>query len=154
MLYLALVQKKGFLGKTDLKLLACQKSEGTWAFLSGEEIIISTELQTPGEGVFVLVEISTNHQINSIQNATNWVLELIQQYLVEGLTPAFLQQETKRVEQWRQSLTLQSQELSRRAIEIEARREQLQNLEEELKREKKKLESIAAKLKSINKPSP
>ncbi len=153
MLYLAQVQKKGFLGKTDLKLLARQKSEDTWAILSGEEIILSTELPTPGEGVLVLVEVSSNRQILSLQDATGWVLELVQQSLVEGLTPAFLQQETERVEQWRQSLTLQSQELARRTIELEARREQLQNLEEELKREKKKLESLAAKLKSQSNPS-
>jgi uncharacterized protein (DUF3084 family) len=57
-----------------------------------------------------------------------------------------LQQESERVEQWRQSLTLQSQEIARRTLELEARREQLQELEEELRREKKKLELLAAQL--------
>lgn len=137
MLYLAQVQKKGILGKAGLRLLARQKSEHAWTILTEDEVIPAAEAVNLGEGVLVLVELSTHRQVLTIQDAREWVLEIVQKYLVNGITPAFLQQETERAEQWRQSLTLQSQELDRRALELEARREQIQVLEESLKRDKK-----------------
>jgi hypothetical protein len=136
MLHLAQVQKKGYLGKAGLRLLASQRSENVWAVNTDKEVILSSEANVYNENMLVLVEISGTHQILNIQDAKDWVLEIIQQYLLNGVTPAFLQQETERAEQWRQSLTLQSQELNRRALELEARREQIQALEEDLKREK------------------
>ncbi|WP_421656573.1 hypothetical protein [Leptothermofonsia sp. ETS-13] len=153
MLYLAQVQKKGFLGKAGLLLLARQKSENAWAVMTEEEIVLSTEAGSFGEGVLVLVELSNSRQVLSIKDAKDWILDIIQKFLVTGITPAFLQQETERAEQWRQSLTLQSQELGRRALELEARREQVQELEEKLKREKKTLETMAAQLKTKPNPS-
>lgn len=147
MLYLAQVQKKGFLGKTGLRLLARQRTEDTWAAVAGEDVIISAEIpQSLGEGALVLVEFSSSREIVRMEDATGWVVGLVRDYLSKGITPAFLQQEAERVEQWRQSLTLQSQEIARRTLELEARREQLQELEEELRREKKKLELLAAQL--------
>ncbi len=150
MLHLAQVQKKGYLGKAGLRLLASQKSEHVWTKLPDEEIILSAEASAYSENLLVLVEISSSNQILSIREAKDWVLELIQRYLTYGVTPTFLEQETERAEQWRQSLTLESQELARRAIELEARREQIQELEEELKREKKQLESLTAQIKAQN----
>jgi hypothetical protein len=44
-----------------------------------------------------------------------------------------LAHEANRLEQWKQSLTLQNQELSRRSLELEIRRDQLQALEAALK---------------------
>lgn len=155
MLYLAQVQKKGFLGKTGLRLLARQRTEDTWAAVAGEEVIISAEIpQSLGEGALVLVEFSSSCEIVRMEDATGWVVELVRDYLTKGITPAFLQQEAERVEQWRQSLTLQSQDLARRTLELEARREQLQELEEELRREKKKLEFLAAQLSVKTNSSP
>jgi hypothetical protein len=152
MLYLAQVQKKGFLGKAGLCLLARQKSENAWAVVE-EEVILSTEANNFGEGLLVLVELSNTRQVLTIKDAKDWVLDIIQRFLTSGITPAFLQQETERAEQWRQSLTLQSQELDRRALELEARREQVQELEEKLKREKKTLETMAAQIKTKSNPS-
>lgn len=147
MLYLAQVQKKGFLGKTGLRLLARQRTEDTWAAVAGEDAIIYAESpQSLGEGALVLVEVSPSREIVRMEDATGWVVGLVRDYLTKGITQAFLQQEAERVEQWRQSLTLQSQDLARRTLELEARREQLQELEEELRREKKKLELLAAQL--------
>lgn len=151
MLYLAQVQKKGFLGKTGLLLLARQKSENAWAIATDEDVVLSSEAGSFNEGVLVLVELSNTRQVVSIKDAKDWVVEVIQKFLVTGITPAFLQQETERAEQWRQSLTLQSQELDRRALELEARREQVQELEEKLKREKKNLETMAAQIKTKTK---
>jgi hypothetical protein len=148
MLHLAQVQKETPEGKVVLQLLAQRKAEYCWAVLpEAESLQIS-----PGElgedlcttGGLILVEISSTRQVTSVESATPWVLDLMEQYLVNGVTPAMLQEETERVEQWRQSLTLQSQELARRALEMEARRDQIQELEEKLKQEKKQLEMLAA----------
>lgn len=146
MLHLAQVSKKGLLGKPSLKLLARQRLEHIWALVEPEEIIEVPEANAYNDGVLVLVDISTNRQILSIQEATNWVMKLVKQYLVTGITPSLLKQETQRVEQWRQSLTLQSQDLARRTVELETRREQIQALEDKLKREKRMLQSIKAQL--------
>jgi len=150
MLHLAQVQKKGFLGKAELRLLARQKSETTWALAAEADVILSVEANTFGEGTLVLAEVTDDLQVTHLQDATEWVLELVQKYLIAGLTPALLQQEAERAEQWRQSLTLQSQELGRRTLEEEARREQIQELEENLKREKKELEALAQQLKVLS----
>lgn len=150
MLYLAQVQKKGILGKPGLCLLARQKSEHAWAVVDEEEVVIDSEANQFNEGMLVLVDLSSTRQVQSVKDAKGWILDVIQQFLINGITPAFLQQETERAEQWRQSLTLQSQELDRRALELEARREQIQVLEEAIKREKKALEEMADQYKTKN----
>ncbi len=140
MLYLAQVQKKGFLGKAGLQLLACEKSDGLWARITDQEPLVSAEAMAMGEGMLVMVDVAENRDIVSIEDAAPWVLGLVDAYLSTGITPEFLNQERDRAEQWRQSLTIQSQELSRRALEVEARRDQIQALEENLKKEKETLE--------------
>ena len=141
MLYLAQVLKHEISSKLCLKLLARQEAEFTWTVLTEEEIIPNIEsarasnVSIPlSEGLLVLVELSPSQEVESLQTATNWVLDLVQTYLATGITPSYLQQETERAEQWRQTLTLQSQELARRSLEVEARREQIQALEEGLRR--------------------
>jgi hypothetical protein len=146
MLHLAQVQKKGYLGKVGLHLLATQKSENIWDVNVEEEVVLASEANSYSENSLVLVELSSSQQVLSIQDAKDWVIDLVQKFLINGITPAFLQQETERAEQWRQSLTLQSQELDRRALELEARREQIQSLEEDLKREKKQFEVLSQQL--------
>ena len=156
MLYLAQVQKKEILGEISLQLLACQNSDYTWALLSEECFLtlqkdfdqnpINSATNVLNEGILVLANVDNNSQVLDIQAATNWVLELVEKYLTTGFTPDFLQQEAQKAEDWRQSLTLQSQELSRRLIEVEARREQIQNLEAKLQQEKQLLESSIAQL--------
>jgi hypothetical protein len=143
MFYLAQVQKHGISGNLGLKLLAHQEAEYTWTLVSDNGVVPDVETllgdRSPlliAEGLLVLVELSPDrNQILSIHNAANWVLELVQTYLTNGVTPAFLQQEMEQAEKWRQALTLQTQELSRRALEVEARREQIQALEANLRRE-------------------
>ncbi|UNU23533.1 hypothetical protein [Microcoleus vaginatus] len=157
MLYLAQVQNQENLGEISLQLLACQNSDDTWAILSEESFLtlppdfaqnsINSATNVLNEGILVLADIGENNQVVNIQAATNWVLQLVEKYLTTGFTPDFLQQEAQKAEDWRQSLTLQSQELSRRLIENEARREQIQNLEAKLQQEKQLLESAIAQLK-------
>ncbi len=142
MLHLAQVQKQGLLGTLGLRLLARQETEYAWTLIAQTNVIPDVEaivsdrtLLPLSEGLLVLVELSPTGEIESLQNATHWVLELVKTYLINGITPTFLQQESERAEQWRQTLTLQSQELARRALEVEARREQIQALEESLRRD-------------------
>lgn len=142
MLHLAQVQKQEFSGKFVLRLLAFQEAEYTWIVIAEEKVLPPAEVllgardQALSAGLLVLVELSPTEEIKSIQNAASWVLDLVQTYLSSGITPTFLEEEAERTEQWRQTLTLQNQELSRRSLEVEARREQIQALEENIKREK------------------
>ncbi|MEG4809999.1 hypothetical protein QUA82_19950 [Microcoleus sp. F8-D3] len=157
MLYLAQVQSQEVLSEASLQLLACQNADGTWAIIGEQNVLtLATDfVENPNnsaanllnEGVLVLANVDENSQVLHIQAATNWVLQLVEKYLTTGFTPDFLQQEAQKAEDWRQSLTLQSQELSRRSIEVEARREQIQNLEAKLQQEKQLLESSIDQLK-------
>jgi hypothetical protein len=148
MLHLAQVTQKDPGGKVKLQLLAQQKAEHAWAVMAEEDTCLWCDSQEYQEGALVLLELSPTKQVQQINDATGWVLEMMEQYLSMGITPAILQEEVQRAEQWRQSLTLQSQELGRRALEMEARRDQIQELEENLKVEKQKLEERAIELKN------
>ncbi|BAU04777.1 MULTISPECIES: hypothetical protein [Fischerella] len=136
MLYLAQVHKNEFLDQFQLHLLARQEAQNIWVRIPEEAFILLGKGKTLTEKLLVLVELSPTGDIERIEEATNWVLDLIGTYLTTGITPDFLRQEAERAEQWRQSLTLQNQDLARRTLELEARREQIQALEESLKREK------------------
>lgn len=157
MLYLAQVQNQENLGEISLQLLAGKNSDDTWAILTEESFLtlpkdcvqnpINSATNILNEGMLVLADIGVNREVVNIRCAANWVLELVAKYLTIGFTPDFLQEEAQKAEDWRQSLTLQSQELSRRSIEVEARREQIQNLEAKLQQEKQLLESSIDQLK-------
>jgi len=136
MLYLAQVQKQKLSGQVELRLLAHQQTTYKWEVDEQEKLISVAEAIAFPEGLLVLIELSPKGEMLSIQDATNWVLDLVKTYLISGVTPEFLKAETERSEQWRQSLTLQNQDLSRRSLEVEARREQIQALEESFKRDK------------------
>ncbi|WP_017297566.1 hypothetical protein [Nodosilinea nodulosa] len=141
MQYLAKVQKKAFLGGAELMLLAEQTSESTWTLLSSERLVETTRLLAFQEGNLVLVELDSLNQIVAVQDATPWVLGLVEHYLAYGVTPEALEQEIERAERWRQSLTLKSQEVDRRALETAARRDEIQELERSLKLEREELET-------------
>ncbi|MBV9388876.1 MAG: hypothetical protein JOZ78_20830 [Chroococcidiopsidaceae cyanobacterium CP_BM_ER_R8_30] len=135
MLHLAQVQKQIHSGEGVLRLLARQEAEYIWVVLA-EDVFVPTSIAlTLSKDLLVLVEISATGEVEHFQDATPWILDLVRTYLTPGITPTFLQQEAERAEQWRQSLTLQNQDLARRSLELEARREQIQALEENLKRE-------------------
>lgn len=134
MLHLAQVQNKENGGGVELRLLARQHSENSWAVINPENVPY-TNSNSLHEDALVLVDLSDKREVLSIQNAKDWVLDLVQQYLTIGVSPNFLKEEAERAEQWRQKLTLDSQDLTRRHLEMEARREQIQTLEEDLKRQ-------------------
>ncbi len=140
MLYLAQVQKDQGLDTASLQLLACQPSETTWTLLPETEPLPSENIAPLTEGQLVLVELTDYQEIIKITDAKEWVLQFIKDYLSLGITPEFLQEEYQRAEQWRQDLTLQSQEVARGKLEVEARHAQLQIIEEKLNNEKMQLE--------------
>jgi hypothetical protein len=141
MLHLAQVKKNVISGELELKLLAYQKSEHLWAISNPESLPLHIK-DVFNEGLLVLVELSEKGEIIRIQEAKDWILELIEMFLTNGaITPDFIAKEQAKVEQWRQELASQSQDLTRKHLEIETRREQLQELEESLNQEKEKLES-------------
>jgi len=141
MQYLAKVQKKAFLGGAELILLAERTSSLTWERITTERIVETAKLISFQEGNLVLVEVNNLNQVASIQDAVPWVLELVEQYLSYGMTPEALEQEVERAERWRQSLTLKSQDVDRRALETAARRDEIQELERNLKQEREELEA-------------
>lgn len=136
MLYLAQVNKNKFLDKFQLRLLARQETETLWVLIPEETSILLGKVTTMSDNLLVLVQLSPTGDIESLEDASNWVLNLVQTYLTIGMTPEELRQEAERAESWRQSLTLQNQDLARRSLELEARREQIQALEESLKRDR------------------
>jgi hypothetical protein len=149
MQYLAKVQKKAFLGGAELLLLAQRQDETAWELLTSERIVETSSLIAFQEGHLVLVILDGLNQIEQVEDATPWVLTLIEQYLAYGVTPQSLEQEIERAERWRQSLTLKSQEVDRRALETAARRDEIQELERKLKLEQEQLEYRWSELASL-----
>ena len=146
MLYLAQVQNKPVSEEIQLQLLACQESEYVWSVDNSETLPVTKE-SSLCEGVLVLVEVDAKQQIISIQNAKEWVLGILQQYLTKNaINPQFVEEEQSKVEKWRQEVAAQNLELNRRALEIETRREQLQELEQELKRDREELDKLKEQL--------
>ncbi|AFZ55994.1 hypothetical protein H6G54_18120 [Anabaena cylindrica FACHB-243] len=135
MLYLAEVQKqKGGLlsggSKTELKLLACQRSDQNWNTVS-EETITAEEAGKLNDGALVLVELSPNRQVQRIQEAGRPLVNILQNFSRQ--MEKFKLKEDE-IDQWKQSLMFQVQELNRREMDMESRLEQLQQLENDVQR--------------------
>lgn len=146
MLYLAQVEINPDSAEIQLQVLARQESEYVWSVDNSQTLFLTKESSLCG-GVLVLVEIGQEQQIISIQDAKEWILSILQQYLTKNaINPQFIEVEQSKVEKWRQEITAQNLDLNRRALEIETRREQLQELEQELKRDREELAKLKEKL--------
>ncbi|MBF2067500.1 MAG: hypothetical protein IGS39_24250 [Calothrix sp. C42_A2020_038] len=153
MLYLAEVQKQkgGLLGggsKAELKLLACQRNDQSWSTVS-EDVISADEATKLNDGVLVMVELSPTRQVQRIQEAGRPLVNILQNYSRQ--VEKFKAKEEE-IDQWKESLTFQAQELSRRELEMEDRIAQLQQLEEEcqnLDSEKQEVDSARAEVKAL-----
>ena len=141
MLYLAEVQKQksGFIGsgKTDFKLIACQRSEQNWT--ACDETIAAPDDVPYNAGTMVMVELTSGKQIRRHFEAGRQLVSILQNF-------SRLQEKSKtqeeEIEQWKQSLTYQSQELNRREMEMEARQEQLEQMEEDFERLERQRQEI------------
>lgn len=140
MRYLAQVNQVNGGDQSMLRLLALQVSDSTWQVTGVQEAMLDApESRGFSHRQLVLVDLDANNGLKGITDATDWVMELIHEYLVSGITPEFLKEEATRAEQWRQVLTLQTQDLSRRSLEVEARQEQLQGLDQLLQQGQQRL---------------
>ncbi|PZO55545.1 MAG: hypothetical protein DCF15_10220 [Phormidesmis priestleyi] len=138
MQYLAKVHLKSSLEGTQLQLLAANTYEDIWEVINPAQILFTAEAIAFNEQALVLLDLDSDKKVLAVKEATQWVVDFVAAYLSLGLTPTALLEEAKRAEQWRQSLTLQSQEVRRRALETAARRDEIQDLEKRLKLEKQK----------------
>ncbi len=139
MLYLAEVQKpkSGFnisgRSKPELKLLACQRTEQNWSAIPGEELVAAPdEASNYNPGVLVMVDMNANRQIQSQLKDAGKHLVGILQNLSRQIEK--YKKEADEIESWRQSLSLQSQQLQLRQEEIYGREEDLEHTRAELDR--------------------
>lgn len=135
MLYLAEVQKQkgGLLGggsKTELKLLACQRTDQNWSNVS-EEAIAAEDASKLNDGALVLVELNPQRQVQRIQEAGRPLVNILQNFSRQVEKFKLKEEE---IDQWKESLTFQAQELNRREMEMEARAEQLQQMDDDFQR--------------------
>jgi chromosome segregation ATPase len=148
-LYLAEVQKKtGFIGsgKPEFKLLACQRSEHNWSAVTGEETLTAPDDASYNAGALVMLEVSGSRQVQRHYEAGRTLISILQNF--SNLSKKSKTQEEE-IEQWKQSLTFQSQELNRRELEIETRQEQLEQAEadlEQLEAQRQELEQLRQSL--------
>ncbi|MGB3298155.1 MAG: hypothetical protein WBA76_07785 [Phormidesmis sp.] len=133
------------LGDTQLHLLAVNTDDHIWELVTPPRMIAVSTPIVMKEQMLVLLELDADNQVVSVEDATQWVLKFVADYLSIGITPKGLKEDLERAEQWRQSLTLQSQEVRRRVLETAARRDEIQDLEKRLKLERESLESNLGK---------
>ena len=152
MLYLAEIQKqsKGFMSgvETRLKLVACQRNDQSWGVVGNETIAIE-ESTDFGDGALVVVNLSTNRQVQGkIELASPKIVAILKNF--SRLLEKNKEQEQE-INQWKESLAIQSEELSRRQIEMETRLEQIEQMEEEFQQfEQQKAEIANAQAETAN----
>ena len=151
-LYLAEVKKqtRGFIGgyKTELKLLACQHKDQTWSAIAGEDILTCDETNSLSEGALLLVNLSNNRQLQGNPELAG--AEMVRQLQKISRLMERSKKDQEKIEQWKQSLTYQSEILNRQKMEMEARIEQIEQIEAEfeyLERKRQELETLKQQLK-------
>jgi chromosome segregation ATPase len=142
--YLAEIQKqsKGFMGgvETKLKLIACQRNDQSWGVVGNESIMVG-EASDFGDGALVVVNLGANRQVQGkMELASPKIVAILKNFsrLVEKN-----QEQEQEINQWKESLAIQSEELSRRQIEMESRLEQVEQMEEEFKQFEQQKAEIA-----------
>ena len=131
MQYLAELKKeKSFVGfKTEIKLLARNTSENNWQGINNDETLPvpdGNQVRDLKDGQMVLVDITNNKNIQTIQDASKRLVLLLQNF--SRLQDKFKQGEEE-IEQWKQSLNYQSQELHRREVELADREQELEQID-------------------------
>jgi DNA repair exonuclease SbcCD ATPase subunit len=143
-LYLAEIQKqsKGFMGgvETRLKLIASQRNDQSWGVVGNESITIG-EASDFGDGALIVVNLGANRQVQGkMELASSKIVAILKNFsrLVEKN-----QEQEQEINQWKESLAIQSEELSRRQMEMETRLEQVEQMEEEFKQFEQQKAEIA-----------
>ncbi|MFK8183227.1 MAG: pilus motility taxis protein HmpF [Phormidesmis sp.] len=144
MLYLAETQRKsGFIGsgKAEFKLLACQRSEHDWSAVPGDEVVAAPDDADYGADTLVLLELNSSRQVQRHQTAGRTLVNILQNF--SGLSKKFKAQ-GEEIEQWKESLTYQSQALNRREMEIESRQDQVEQAEADLAQLEERQQALEA----------
>ena len=126
---------------TKLKLLACQRNDRSWSVVPGNEFIETDDTGNLGDGALVIVNITNRQVQGKIETASKEMIVILQGF--SRLLDKTKSQENE-IEVWKESLTIQSEELSRREIEMENRLEQLEQMEEESEKFEEQRQEIAA----------
>ena len=127
--------------ETKLKLIACQRNDKSWS-LVGNEFITTDQADIFGEGALVVLDLGVNRQIQGrIESASQKIIGILKNF--SRLLEKTKDQEQE-IAQWKESLTIQSEELSRQKIEMETRFEQVEQMEEEFKQFEQQREEIAS----------
>ncbi|VEP13648.1 conserved hypothetical protein [Hyella patelloides LEGE 07179] len=137
-------QSKGFMGgfETKLKLLACQGNDRSWNVVPGNESITIEDTGNLGDGALVMVNLSSNNQIQgTLEPASTRIIGILQSF--SRLLEKSKSQEEE-IETWKESLTIQSEQLSSRELEMETRLEQLERMEEEFNQFEAQRQEISA----------
>lgn len=116
--------------EAKLKLIACQRNDQSWSVVNNESIV-ADEASDFGDGALVMVNLGVNRQVQGkIEPASQAILGILKNFsrLLEKT-----QDQEQEIDQWKESLAIQSEELSRRQIEMETRLEQLEQMEQEFK---------------------
>ena len=114
--------------ETRLKLIACQRNDRSWSVVNNESITVE-EACDFGDGALIVVNLNSNRKIEGkMELASLQVVNILKNFsrLLEKS-----QEQEQEINQWKESLAIQSEELSRRQIEIDARLEQLEQMEEQ-----------------------
>ena len=126
--------------ETKLKLIACQRNDRSWSFVSNE-FVTTDRADILGEGALVVLDLGVNRQIQgSIESASPTIVNVLKNF--SRLLEKTKDQEQE-IDQWKESLTIQSEELSRQKIEMETRLEQVEQIEEEFQQFEHQKEEIA-----------
>ncbi len=156
MQYLAELQKTqaafGLGGNSSVRLLARNTGENVWQPITNEQIL---PIQDAGQardfkdGQMVVAEITGSNQVQSIQEASRKIVNILQAY---SRSQDKYKSAEEEVEQWKQSLNFQAQELHRREQELEqkhlelehldTRRQEVEELEEKLAKERTEIEQL------------
>ena len=149
MRYLAEVHKKsGFMGgnRAEFKLLACERSEQNWSAVSGDEMVPAPDDAGYSSGALVLIELSNGRQVQRHYEAGRQLVSILQNF--SSLNKKFKAQEDE-IEQWKESLTYQSQALNQRELELDNRADEVKQAEADLSQlesEKEGLEALRSEI--------
>ena len=129
--------------ETNLKLIACRRNDG-WSVVDNQSIDTDSSHDF-GNGTLVAINLDNNRKLEGkIELASPKILAILKSF--SRLLNKIKDQEQE-IEQWRESLAIQGEELSQRQLEMETRLEQVEQMEEEWKQfEQQKQEIVAAKV--------
>jgi chromosome segregation ATPase len=128
-LYLAEVKKqtKSFIGgsKTELRLIACQRGDDqSWSVLPQEKLITAEEASQFGDGTLLMINLSDDRQvIGKIDLAADKITSILR---TSSRLSTKIKEQEEEIQRWKESLTIQSEELSRREMELATRFEQFE----------------------------